>query len=170
MNKSVGVTQFLKRFHICRTKEHKLSEKFSIAVTINAPIEEVWRKLVDWKSQSSWMAMTRVEASHRGAEDSGVGTTIDAFTGFGKLGILDRMRVTQWNPPRFCAVDHYGRIIKGIGEFRLEEIVQTNSRQTRFHWFEEINGPRAILILVKPGILAAVYLSLRKFSRWVERR
>lgn len=140
---------------------------FSITIIIDAPIETVWRKLVDWQSQSDWMAMTRVHASHNGADDSGIGTMISAFTGVGRFGIEDAMRVTQWQPPTFCAVNHYGRWIKGIGEFTLESIEnrELNSISTSFHWYEEIEGSPLLLNILKPGILTAVYFSLRKFAR-----
>ena len=134
---------------------------FRVTVTISAPVHEVWNKLVDWQSQGDWMALTRVTASSQGAADSNVGTTIDAFTGIGKLGILDRMRVTTWQPPTFCAVEHYGAIIKGIGEFNLSELPDS---RTRFDWFERIEAPTLILALIKPGVLIAVYYSLRKFA------
>jgi hypothetical protein len=144
---------------------------FSITITIKAPLDHVWRNLVDWKSQGDWMAMTRVESSDHGADDSGVGTTIDAFTGIGPIGIRDLMRVTRWEPPHFCAVDHYGRWIKGIGEFRLESVSGNSmsaTPQTKFHWYEEIAGPRAVISLVKPAIMVAVYFSLRRFARRCE--
>ena len=134
---------------------------FNATVFVAAPQIEVWRSLVDWKSQGEWMALTRVTASDNGADDSGVGTTIDAFTGIGALGILDRMKVTDWEPPTFCRVDHYGKIIRGIGEFRLTEV----AGGTRFDWYEEIKAPKLVLLLIKPFILITVKLSLRKFAR-----
>jgi len=144
--------------------------KFQITITIDAPIEKVWRKIVDWESQGQWMAMTRVHASHRGADDSAVGTTIDAFTGIAKIGILDRMQVTEWNPPELCVVEHYGRVIKGVGIFRLRSMSDEVAGRTEFFWFEEINGFRPLLLLLKPGIMVAVYFSLRKFARTFARK
>ncbi|MEY3400314.1 MAG: hypothetical protein RLZZ486_782, partial [Actinomycetota bacterium] len=90
------------------------------------------------------------------------GTEISAFTGVGRFGVLDKMRVTKWEPPIFCAVDHYGRWIKGIGEFRLTQI---SLDKVRFDWYEKINAPKFLLALVKPGIILAVTYSLRKFAR-----
>jgi hypothetical protein len=139
-----------------------LIEEFRIRIKVEAPVEIVWRELVNWKKQGEWMAMTRVDATSIGADDSGIGTKIDAFTGIWKFGILDRMEVTQWQPPTFCAVNHYGRVIKGIGEFRLTAIA---GNRTRFDWYERIDAPKLVLALIKPGILLAVYLSLRKFAR-----
>ena len=137
---------------------------FRISVKVKAPLIEVWTELVDWKSQGDWMALTKVNSSADFNGVSGVGTEIHAFTGIGKFGIWDHMRVTHWEPPNFCAVDHYGKWIKGIGEFRLTALADS---ETRFDWYEKIYAPSVLLALIKPGILVAVFISLRKFSRKV---
>jgi hypothetical protein len=137
-------------------------EEFRVAVTVNGEINKVWDKLVDWKSQGDWMALTKVSSSIDEGGVSGIGTEISAFTGVGKFGVLDKMRVTKWEPPIFCAVDHYGRWIKGIGEFRLTQI---SPDKVRFDWYEKIIAPKFLLALVKPGIILAVTYSLRKFAR-----
>ena len=134
---------------------------FYAKVIINAPVNKVWRALVQWENQGDWMALTKVSASDQGADDSGIGTTIEAFTGIGPFGVLDKMKVTSWEPPQFCRVDHYGKVIKGIGEFRLVEL----GNKTRFDWYEEIRAPAFILALSKPFILLTVKFSLRKFAR-----
>ena len=134
--------------------------EFRITIKIKAPVNKVWNELVTWRNQGNWMALTKVESSDIGPDDSGIGTTIKAFTGIGKFGLLDLMTVTDWQPPYFCRVDHYGKIIKGIGEFKLTEV----GDETRFDWYEEIIAPKAILFIVKPFILFAVFLSLRKFA------
>ncbi len=137
-----------------------LSE-FRARVTIEAPVSQVWRELVNWESQGNWMALTKVTSSDKGADDSGIGTIIEAFTGVGPFGVLDKMKVTEWQPPTFCRVDHYGKIIKGIGEFELIEV----GGKTRFDWFEKIEAPKLVLLLIKPFILISVNYSLRKFAR-----
>ncbi|MEI6648069.1 MAG: SRPBCC family protein [Actinomycetes bacterium] len=137
-------------------------------------IDQVWEKLVDWQGQSEWMLATKVWSlpSSIGAseEGSGIGVEIFAFTGLfagryspkkisSRLGILDAMVVRVWQPPMFCEVAHVGAIIKGSGEFRLEPI----TGGVRFHWLEVIEAPWPILILLRPGILFGVKLSLRRF-------
>lgn len=112
--------------------------EFKLSISISAPISEVWEKLVDWKSQSEWMALTHVWSSADHDGKSGVGTVIEAFTGIGKFGVLDQMKVVEWKPPTFCAVNHFGRFIKGIGEFRLVEL---SPSETRFDWYERIDAP-----------------------------
>jgi len=138
--------------------------EFRVSVNISAPIDEVWIKLVDWKSQGDWMALTRVRSSADETGVSGVGTVIEAFTGIGKIGILDEMKVIEWRPPTFCAVHHYGKFIKGLGEFSLVEL---SNGKTRFDWYEKIDAPSWILAVIKPGILIAVRYSLLKFARAV---
>lgn len=138
--------------------------EFRISVEVKAPREKVWNSLIDWKSQSEWMALTRVTSNVDETGDSGIGTEIHAFTGIGKFGIWDHMRVTEWNPPVKCTVDHYGNWIKGIGVFELVDISDTT---TQFHWYEKIDAPIWILAMLKPGILIAVSFSLRRFARSV---
>lgn len=138
--------------------------EFKVSVTVPASVDEVWAKLVDWKSQGEWMALTKVWSSADYKGDSGVGTVIEAFTGIGKFGILDQMKVITWQPPTFCAVDHYGKYIKGLGEFRL---IALSPNKTRFDWYEKIDAPSWLLALIKPGILITVRYSLWKFARTV---
>jgi uncharacterized protein YndB with AHSA1/START domain len=91
------------------------SNHIAMSLVIQAPIEKVWAALADWESQSEWMLQTTVEVTSE--IRSGVGTSIAAFTGIGKLGIMDHMTVTAWNPPTVCDVVHTGKIIKGTGAF-----------------------------------------------------
>ncbi len=145
-------------------------KEFALAITIDAPLTKVWAEMVDWEGQSEWMLSTRVYDDSHSVE--GVGHTLRAFTGpFARwnriLGIMDEMVVSEWEPPRFCRVEHVGRIIRGYGTFTLTEDPQDQSR-TRFDWFEEIKAPSFILALIKPGILIGVWISLRRFKRRVE--
>ena len=129
-------------------------------LVIKAPIETVWASLADWESQGEWMLQTRVEVTSLIRQ--GVGTTIAAFTGIGKFGVMDHMVVTSWQPPNICDVLHTGKIIKGTGRFELTAIDQ---HTTRFDWSEEILAPRAAFLLLAPGLYIGVRLSLAKLSR-----
>jgi len=95
----------------------------------------------------------------------GVGTSIAAFTGIGKLGIMDHMTVTSWNPPTICDVVHTGAIIKGTGRFELTAL---SGNSTRFDWSEEILAPRAIFLLIAPGLYAGVRISLSALRRQLQ--
>lgn len=131
-----------------------------MSLVIQASIETVWASLADWESQGDWMLQTTVEVSSDIRE--GVGTTIAAFTGIGKIGVMDHMQVTKWEPPFICDVLHTGKIIKGTGRFQLTAI---DAQSTRFDWSEEILAPRALFLLIAPGLYAGVRLSLSNLSR-----
>ena len=136
------------------------SNHIAMSLVIDAPIEKVWASLADWESQGDWMLQTTVEVTSEIRE--GVGTKIAAFTGIGKVGVMDRMQVTKWEPPFICDVLHTGKIIKGTGRFQLSSI---DSETTRFDWSEEILTPRALFLLIAPGLYAGVRISLANLSR-----
>ena len=136
-----------------------------MSLVINAPIERVWAALADWESQGDWMLQTKVEVTSQIRE--GVGTSISAFTGIGKLGVMDHMVVTSWEPPHICDVLHTGKIIKGTGRF---ELVAIDTDTTRFDWSEEIVAPRALFLLIAPGLYAGVRISLTNLSRRLRHR
>jgi len=138
----------------------------SIAITVKLPvsIDKAWDSIQDWESQSNWMLLTRVWVTSEIRK--GIGTEIEAFTGLAPskkfFGILDSMRVTQWNPPYSCEVLHTGKIIKGTGLFQLEKI---NEEETFFHWSEIVIAPRALFFLIFPGLYLGVRISLSRFAR-----
>lgn len=136
-----------------------------MSLVIAAPIEKVWASLADWESQGDWMLQTTVDVTSEIRE--GVGTTIAAFTGIGKLGVMDHMQVTRWEPPFICDVLHTGKIIKGTGRFQL---TATDVQTTRFDWSEEILAPRALFLLIAPGLYAGVRISLMNLSRQLRQR
>ena len=145
----------------------------SLALTVAVPLsqEQAWSAIIDWQGQSNWMLQTKVWVD--GEKTSGVGTKIAAFTGplhryyprFKRLGLLDLMEVTAWNPPLRCDVIHYGSILKGSGTFEVEAIDDSHSL---FHWSEEIEAPIALFLLIRPFILIGVKISLARFVRQQE--
>ena len=141
------------------------SNHIAMSLVIDVPIEKVWAALADWESQGEWMLQTTVEVTSDIRE--GVGTSIAAFTGIGQLGIMDHMTVTSWNPPTVCDVVHTGAIIKGTGRFELTALSENS---TRFDWSEEILAPRAIFLLIAPGLYAGVRISLSALRRQLQQR
>ena len=136
------------------------NNNISITLTIKAPIQKVWDALAQWEKQGDWMLQTKVWVTSEVSE--GVGTNISAFTGIGRLGILDTMSVTTWQPPHTCDVVHTGKIIKGTGRFHLREIDATT---TAFDWSEVVIAPRVIFLVILPALYGGVRISLARFSR-----
>ena len=141
------------------------SNHIAMSLVIDVPIEKVWAALADWESQGEWMLQTKVEVTSDVRE--GVGTSIAAFTGIGKLGIMDHMTVTSWEPPTVCDVLHTGKIIKGTGRFQLSALTP---QSTRFDWSEDILAPRALFLLIAPGLYIGVRISLSALRRQLQQR
>lgn len=136
------------------------SNHLAISLEIEAPIQRVWDELANWEKQSDWMLQTKVWVTSK--IQSGVGTQISALTGIKSFGILDTMEVTNWQPPHICDVIHTGRVIRGTGRFELTAI---DGARTRFDWSEEVIAPRALFILMVPGLYVGVRISLARFAR-----
>jgi uncharacterized protein YndB with AHSA1/START domain len=141
-----------------------------LEVDVDAPAEQVWEAAVDWDRQGEWMLGTRVRGTAQ--QGRGVGGGIEAFTGVGRIGFLDTMEITAWEPPYRCAVLHTGRVVRGTGLF---EVVDLSGGRSRFVWSEDLVLPlgavgRAGWPLVRPLFVAGVRRSLRRFAAWVPTR
>jgi hypothetical protein len=139
------------------------------SVDVAAPVAQTWRAAVDWDSQGEWVLGTRVRGTVQGGV--GVGGGIEAFTGLGRIGFLDTMQITVWDPPHRCEVVHTGRLVRGTGVFRVEERLGGGSR---FVWLEVLDLPLGALgrlgwPLLRPVLAVGLRLSLKRFARSVER-
>lgn len=139
-----------------------------LRVDVDAPVEQTWAGATDWANQGAWMLGTTVRPTRQGGQ--GVGGAIAAFTGVGRVGFLDTMDITVWEPPRRCHVLHTGRLVRGTGEFDVEPRGQGLST---FVWREDLELPLGVLgragwPLVRPVFAYGVQISLRRFARWVE--
>ena len=106
---------------------------------------------------------------------AGVGTSISALTGplvksgF-KFGLLDKMVVTNWQPPYLCEVDHVGKVIKGTGKFELTDLSSSQEAVTNFDWSETIRAPKAVFLLIYLPTYLGVRISLLRFRRSLTNR
>jgi Polyketide cyclase / dehydrase and lipid transport len=138
------------------------------SVLVDAPPERVFAALVDWETQGQWMLGTRVESQGSAA---GAGGRLSAFTGVGRVGFLDTMEITEWEPPRLVRVRHTGEVVRGDGVF---EVLALPDGRSRFVWREELDLPLGALgrlgyAVVRPVFAAGVDRSLRRFAALVER-
>jgi carbon monoxide dehydrogenase subunit G len=104
-------------------------------IDIDAPPERVWSLVVDWPRQSEWIPATQVRGDAAG---SGLGTRIEAWTGLRRVGVLDPMTITAWDPPRRCEVLHTGRWLRGEGGFVVEPL---GPGRARLSWWERFVLP-----------------------------
>lgn len=147
-----------------------MTAEIELSVEVAAPVERTWDALTDWDRQGEWMLGTTV----RGTALSGVGVGggIEAFTGVGRLGFLDTMEITAWDPPYRCEVLHTGRFVRGTGAF---EVVDLGQGRSAFVWRESLDLPLGAVgrlgwPLVRPAFVAGVRRSLARFARWVPER
>ncbi|MCW2673884.1 MAG: polyketide cyclase [Frankiales bacterium] len=139
------------------------------SVDVAAPVAQTWRVAVDWERQGEWVLGTRVRGTAQGGV--GVGGGVEAFTGVGRIGFLDTMQITVWDPPHRCQVVHTGRLVRGTASFLVEERLGGGSR---FVWQEVLDLPlgrvgRLGWPLVRPVVAAGLRTSLRRFARCVDR-
>ena len=139
----------------------------ALSVDVDAPAEATWAAAVDWARQGEWMLGTRVTPTV--ANGQGVGGRLEAFSGLGRVGFMDPMEITLWQPPRACHVRHLGRVVRGTGVFEVEP---RGDGRSRFHWREDLDLPLGIVgrlgwLLVRPLFAYGVRLSLRRFARHV---
>lgn len=141
-----------------------------LTVDVAAPAEATFAGATDWARQGEWMLGTKVWPTEH--DGQGIGGGIAAFTGVPalKLGFLDTMTITEWEPPHRCHVLHTGRVIKGTGAF---DVQSRGPAASTFVWRENLELPLGALgrlgwPLVRPAFSAGVQLSLRRFARWVE--
>jgi hypothetical protein len=119
------------------------------------------------------MLGTHVEITnpHLDPQGQSVGSEIAAFTGFGRLGFLDTMRITFIEKPFRVDVVHLGKVVRGTGTMLVEA---TSENTSRFVWSEDLDLPlgafgRFGFFFVKPLFLAGVKASLNKFARQFEK-
>ena len=141
-------------------------------VVVDAPPQQVWAALTDWTRQGEWMLLTDVELA--GGDQHGVGGRMAARTGLPvggrRLGVLDTMVITEWDPPRRAVVQHTGRIVRGPGSFEITPqgagslVTWTVRLWLPFGLLGHVGWP-----LVKLVAGAGVRLSLKRFADFARR-
>lgn len=139
--------------------------ELALSVDIDAPAQAVWDAVVDWDTQGEWMLATTVRGTVH--EGRGVGGQLEAFTGVWRIGFLDTMTITTWDPPRRCLVVHTGKVVRGTGAFEVEEL---GPGRSRFRWSEQVDLPLGLLgrigwVFTKPLVAAGLRYSLRRLAR-----
>ena len=142
-------------------------------IQIAAPPQQVWSALVDWDRQGEWMLLTDVRAGEQGGR--GVGGRLAATTGLRvpgrrRVGVLDTMLITRWQPPNRVDVRHTGRVVRGTGVFEA----RPSGAGTLFVWTEDLDLPLGVLgrlawPVVRPLTAIGVRLSLRRFADFARR-
>ncbi len=136
-----------------------------LEVDVAAPVERTWAALTDWERQGEWMLATTVRGTAAGGR--GVGGAIEATTGVGRLGVVDRMEITGWDPPHGAYVRHLGRVVRGTASFE----VRPRPGGSTVVWTEDLDLPlgaagRTGFRLLRPLVAYGLRLSLRRLAAW----
>jgi carbon monoxide dehydrogenase subunit G len=146
--------------------------ELTVTVDVEAPAAQVWRALTDWERQGEWMPLTDVRVV--AGDPQGVGGRIEARTGVPvggrRVGLLDTLEITGWQPPHRAEVLHTGRVVRGPGIFE----VRPRSAGATVVWTEQLDLPLGALgrmgwPLVKPGAAFALKLGLNRFRDFARR-
>lgn len=137
-------------------------------IEIAAPADAVWDYIFEWRRQGEWIPATRVRVVD--GDGHAVGARIEAWTGVGRLGFLDTMTVTRWEPPAVCEVEHTGRVVRGSGIF---SVVALTERRSRFDWREDLEIPFGTVgytgfRVTRPALRFGVRRALRGLKRVIE--
>jgi carbon monoxide dehydrogenase subunit G len=137
-------------------------------VRIAAPREQVWQLVTDWERQGEWIPLTRVWRT--GGTPGAVGETLTARTGVGPLAFDDTMTLLEVEAPARCLVEHTGRVVRGLGEFRLSE----SADSTHLVWVEQVDVPGGrfaplLWRVASPLVSLAFGFTLRRLARRAEK-
>lgn len=110
---------------------------FTVTHDFAAPASVVWAEMTDWKKHESWIPATRIELDEPGSQ--GVDSTFTAYTGYGPVALVDRMRVSKsnWDEESLsgeCQVEKLGPVLEGSAGFDVTPI----GDGARVEWFERV--------------------------------
>lgn len=138
--------------------------ELTVRVEVQAPPETVFAAATDWERQDEWILGTTVRV--RSGDGRSVGSEVEAVTGLRGIGITDSMRITAWDAPLRCEVQHVGRVVRGIGVFA----VRPRGRDAAaFEWTERLELPWGALgrlgwMVVRPVFDWGLRRSLDRFA------
>ncbi len=102
-----------------------------IVRTVPASVEQVFAAVADLADYGRYIPLTTIEHD-RGP--IGVGWRFTARTGLGPVALVDRMKVTRWEPSHGFGVVKLGPVLDGWAEVHLT----AEAGGTRLVWREEI--------------------------------
>jgi len=139
-----------------------------MAITIRAPVDEVWEAVSDIERQPLWMEeMKSVRLTTPGP--IGVGTRGEADVRIFLIGVVDPVEIDVYDPPTRFGIRHVGRFT-GQGRITLEAI---DRGRTLVRWDERLVPPLFPHLgqLVQKPIMGAIFQAdLERLREIVESR
>jgi hypothetical protein len=139
-----------------------------MAITIGAPVDEVWDVVSDIERQPLWMEEMKA-VRLRSPGPVGVGTRGEADVRIFLVGVVDPVEVDVYDPPLRFGIRHVGTFA-GEGRITLEAI---DARRTLVRWDERLVPPlfpHLGQLLQKPVMGAIFQADLERLREIVESR
>lgn len=105
-----------------------------VARDVAASPARVWEVMTDWAAHEQWMPLTRAEGGR------GVGEGVRAFTGVGRVGVVDTMTIAVWEPPARVVMRHTGSVVRGSGSFEVRPLGPDRCRVVWSEWLDLPGG------------------------------
>ena len=137
-----------------------------MAITIDAPIDEVWDLVSDIERQPLWMEEMKA-VRLRSPGPVGVGTRGEADVRIFLVGVVDAVEVDVYDPPTRFGIRHVGTFAGG-GLITLEPI---DAKRTLVRWDERLVPPifpHLGQLLQKPIMGAIFQADLERLREIVE--
>lgn len=144
---------------------------FTVSHQFAAPSRAVWDEMIDWPSHAEWIPATRMEVDSGDCQVEGA--TFTGYTGYGKLALVDRMRISgiEWDETKSqgtCEVEKLGPVLRGRAGF----VVSQSGDGSRVDWFEQVIVPylpRLLAPIVNKLSELGFSLGMRRLARIVEK-
>ena len=107
-----------------------------VSTIIDRDPAEVWDTVGHIDRHVDWM-LDAESITFTSTTRSGAGTTFECVTKVGPVRLVDKMEITEWEPPSAMGVRHAG-VVTGSGRFTLEAL---GAGRTRFTWVEALRFP-----------------------------
>ena len=141
---------------------------FEIVQTVRADLKTTFEVFSDFRMHGNYIPLTRIQASDR---PMGKGWRFTALSGFGKLALVDRMEITQWDPHNSLTVTKFGPVLDGWAQVHFTP----EGDDTRVVWRENIvlrpaTAGSLLAPVLDPGNRAMFARSIKKMAAAAEAR
>ena len=145
---------------------------FTVSHRFAVPSQVVWDEMIDWPGHAEWIPATRIELDTDNSQVEGA--TFSGYTGYGKLTLVDRMRISkiEWDETTAqgsCEVEKLGPILQGRAGF----VVRPDGDGSTVDWFEQVTVPylpRLLAPIVNKLSALGFSLGMRRLAKIVDAR
>jgi len=144
--------------------------EFTVSHRFAVPSRVVWDEMIDWPGHAEWIPATRIEVDTDNSQVEGA--TFTGYTGYGRLTLVDRMRIStiEWDETTTqdsCEVEKLGPVLQGRAGFA----VRPDGDGSNVDWFEQVTVPclpRLLAPIVNKLSALGFSLGMRRLAKIVD--